>query len=635
MRKQSIQRLLLLWAVFFALAVVVTGCSKKDDDILVNVTLLQTTDMHNTVSGVGSFNAYTPMNTSDNDKVVGGWARLAAKINAIRTAKSGAGHTVLLVDSGDYTMGTAYDILWNIDPAPFRFLNIMKYDAITLGNHEYDYGPKNLAVMINQAKAAAGGFTVPIIATNTVFDGVSGTNDDDLETLNRSGAIITDYYVKTYANGLKVGIIGLIGKTADAYSPNAPPVRFRSDYADDAVKIFVQQKVNALRNTEGVHVVIALSHSGIIDPNGTPAGDDITLAKNITGIDIIASGHDHARTNAVVPVVNGSHTSYIICAGANGTNLAQLDFAVNITQKKLTAAPSLTNHAINDTILGDSALNTLVQAMNASINNILSALNTSLSDNVATSNIMLVEPPMLQEFGLGNLLADAVRYVGTASGVPTIGTFANGVIRDTIQKDQVMAFADLFAVAPLGMTTDSAQSPLLPGYPLLKVYLYGNEVWDLCKFDASIIAYQAYPAYYVSLSGLKCTFSGTTVSNAELYGWSDYTCTGSATAVPNLTSGTLYPVIIDKYTMDMLLTDDIKTLLAILGISLQPKLSDGTVISATNLMSTRLDRDAVTAGVQEYNAWLAALKFFKDSGGLNGTIPVVPYDLSVKRMITP
>lgn len=164
---------------------------------------------------------------------------------------------MLLVDSGDYNMGTAYDMLWNTDPAPFRFINTMGYDLITLGNHEFDYGPKKLALMINRARASTGGFSIPIIATNTVFDGIAGTDDDDLQALSGS-VIINDYYVKTYSNGLKVGVIGLMGKTADAYAPNAPPVTFKSDYENADVKAFIQGKVDALRNTEGVHVVIAL-----------------------------------------------------------------------------------------------------------------------------------------------------------------------------------------------------------------------------------------------------------------------------------------------------------------------------------------------------------------------------------------
>lgn len=559
MRKQSAQWLLVRWTGFFTLTLFITGCSNGKGSPLVNVTLLQTTDVHDHASGDGSFNAYTPMNTSDNDPVLGGWARLAAKINEIRTAKEKEGNTVLLVDSGDYTMGTAYDMLWNVDPAPFRFLSTMNYDFVTFGNHEFDYGPERLATMINQARAATGGFNIPIIATNTVFDGVQGTADDGLEALAGSHVIITDYYVKSYSSGLKVGVIGLLGKSADIDSPNAPPVTFKSDYTNPAVKSFIQGKVDALRNTEGVHVVIALSHSGVIDPNGTPTGDDITLAQNITGIDIISSGHEHQMTNNVIPIVNGTHTSYIICAGAYGTNLAQLDLVVDKETKKLTAAPVLTNYTIDDTILGDSQVNTLVEGMNTSINTILNPFSIHLSDIVATSSLDLGAPAGAQEFGLGNLLADSVRYVGTESGVPTIGLFANGVVRDTFQKDQAIAFADLFAVVPLGITTDDTQDPLLPGYPLLKVYLNGNEVWDVCKFDATIMAYQLYIDYYSSLSGLQCQYTGTTINDVQVYAWEDYSCTGGPTTmtpIVNDTSGlydpnTLYPVIIDKYTMDI------------------------------------------------------------------------------------
>ena len=646
-----------LWfKIFFvgliALTFLVTGCSGGSDapfwfwpepepeDQIVRMTLLQTTDMHDTVSGVGSFNEYTPTSTGD-DTVQGGWARLAAKINELRAERLLSGALVLLVDSGDYNMGTAYDMLWNTDPAPFRFISTMQYDLITLGNHEFDYGPEKLALMINKAIAAPGGFSIPIIATNTVFD-AADVRDNGLETLSSSGVIITDYYVKTYSNGLKVGVLGLMGKTSDQYAPNAPPVTFKSDYENADVKAFIQGKVDALRNTEGVHVVIALSHSGVTDPNGTPAGDDIKLAENITGIDIIASGHDHEMTNTVIPVVNGSHTSYIICAGANGTNLAQLDFRVNMTQKTLSEAPTLTNHTIDDTITGNILVNSMVQDMNDTINAILALppLNTSLSTIVATSSLDLNDPGSAQEFGLGNLLADSVRYVGTEDSVPTIGAFANGVIRGTFKQDQVIAFADLFAIVPLGITTADDQDPLLPGYPLLKVYVNGNEVWDLCKFDASIIAYQLvapqFVAYFSSLSGLKCTYTGTTVSAAGHYDWDDYKCTGPTTAITKSADPPLYPVIIDKYTMDMLLTPSIQSLLSGLGISLQPKLADGTVINASNLLSARLDRDPGTAGIQEYYAWSASLKFFTDPDpGLNKTIPTVPYDLSTRRLVTP
>jgi 2',3'-cyclic-nucleotide 2'-phosphodiesterase (5'-nucleotidase family) len=91
-----------LWRqIFFvgliALTFLITGCSSSGDtpfwflpepeDEIVRMTLLQTTDMHDTVSGVGSFNDYTPGRTGD-DTVQGGWARLAAKINQVKLTGS-------------------------------------------------------------------------------------------------------------------------------------------------------------------------------------------------------------------------------------------------------------------------------------------------------------------------------------------------------------------------------------------------------------------------------------------------------------------------------------------------------------------------------------------------------------------
>ena len=99
------------------------------------VTLLQTTDMHSHASGVGPFLSYTPMITGDGTVITGGFARLAAKIKEIRAEKTNreSESAVILVDSGDYTMGTVYDFRWNTDPVSLKFIQEMNYDLITLG----------------------------------------------------------------------------------------------------------------------------------------------------------------------------------------------------------------------------------------------------------------------------------------------------------------------------------------------------------------------------------------------------------------------------------------------------------------------------------------------------------------------
>src|SRR5450759_2386526 len=434
------------------------------------VTLLQTTDMHSHASGVVPFLSYTPMITGDGTVITGGFARLAAKIKEIRTEKTSRGSEVILVDSGDYTMGTVYDFLWDTDPASLKFIQEMNYDLITLGNHEFDYGPAKLATMINKSKTVSG-FNIPIIASNTVFDGVTGTADDGLETLKTDGKIITTY-VKTLPNGLKIVFIGLMGESSADDSPNATPVTFKYDYAG-ADKAYVQGIVDDLRNNQEVNVVIALSHSGII-PGTVPAGDDITLAQNITGIDIIASGHEHDMTPEIIDIPNTTtpgNITHIFCAGAYTTNLAQLDF--NVTKNGVTGLV-LTNHPINDTILGDSVINDMVIAMNTQINTILLPLGIAIADVEATMGAFALNGPSFPgENGLGNMLEDSLRYAGTdtASSTFTIGAFATGVIRDNFIANQSVTFADLFAMVPLGITTATDQGNSYPGYPLLKVYL--------------------------------------------------------------------------------------------------------------------------------------------------------------------
>ncbi len=654
---------------FFMLTINVNGCLCDDDDdsadtgVNLPVTLLQTTDMHSRVSGFGIHNDYTPLNTLDSDSVLGGFSRLAAVINAVRMEQSTDNVPVLLVDSGDFLMGTVYDLLYDTDPASMRFIDTMEYDAVTLGNHEFDYGPADLSVMINAAINDSEGFDIPIVATNTVFDGAGGTDDDGLEELKTSGNIV-ETYIKELDNGLKVGIIGLMGSDSDSYAPNAVPVTFNSDYTDSAVIEEIQQKVDDL--DAGTHVIIALSHSGILGPNGvSPTGDCITLAENITGIDIIASGHEHVKTDNIVEVANGSHTTRIICAGSYTTNLARLDFTVN-TSSEMISGLTLTNYPIDDTIEGDSAVNTLVGSMNSTLDTIINTLTSGnvsqISVTVADASSDLPAPTAAYETGLGNLIADGLRFAGTEAGTLSLSAYPNGTIRGYFSNGQDISFADLFSVLPLGMTKEDDQDPKFPGYSLLKVYLTRAEIADMCQFIALIIAAQddtfdpvaaGFPdgtgfvlsqmssSYFLNLSGIQYSYdSDYLIIGINVYAHDDYDCndTGSVltltTAYPNATD--IIPLIVDSYLMDMLMGSEMQLALSILQLSIDPKLDDGTTeITADNMDQARLDKDA-TEGVQEYQPWSAVLEYITDAAGLNGTIPAASYGTAAPdRVVTP
>jgi 5'-nucleotidase/UDP-sugar diphosphatase len=602
--------------------------------------LLQTTDVHHRASGTGAFLTYSPADGVDSsgsggsDQTEGGYARLTTKINDLRQAAEDRDIPTLLLDSGDFLMGTVYDLTMGDTPAGFYFLEYMNYDAATIGNHEFDYGPAGLAMIIDNALGDDGtGFTVPLIATNMKTDGVTDTDDDGIEAFVASG-VIQNTMVKTLDNGLKIGIIGLLGPVADGYAPLTPPLTFNHDYD------FIQQQVDYLRNDLGAHIVVALSHSGVIDPNGTPSGDDVDLAQNVNGIDIIASGHEHQMTQDVV-LENGTR---IICAGNYGKNLAQLDVTVEIGTGITDAV--LVNHPIDDSTTGDPAMNVVMDSIDAGINASIEPVTGLNIDTViagvGTDN--LSKPSGAQETGMGNLVADSLRYLlqGTNGAV---GIVANGVVRNGFEIGQQVTFADMYSVLPLGMTIDPAQRDI-PGYPLMQVMLSGEHLKNMCQLNAYITASQdsAFMAglagsgdpalmglasalsnlqtdYYLNLSGIQYSYldaaGGYTVvpDSVKIYNGLDFTCQFPATEIVD---ENLYPCVFDIYMFMIVKSTDLQMLLTALELPITPLDITGEPVTMSNMLASRLDSDLSSAGIQEVKEWMALLTFLAADSAAGG-----------------
>ena len=126
----------------------------------------------------------------------------------------------------------------------------MKYDAITLGNHEFDYGPSLLVGMITGAKNNSDlPFNIPIVASNVYNKGTLQSLFDN-ET-------IAPYYIKTLSNGLKVAFIGILGTQAYLYAPMASPVTFKTYFdsngnPDNSNIAELQSLIDDLRNNKGL-----------------------------------------------------------------------------------------------------------------------------------------------------------------------------------------------------------------------------------------------------------------------------------------------------------------------------------------------------------------------------------------------
>ncbi|HJX70681.1 MAG TPA: metallophosphoesterase, partial [Bacteroidales bacterium] len=171
--------------------------------------ILHTNDVHSNLTGFGPESDYSPLSVND-DLTRGGFARLQTLIRQLSDENP---ETSLVVDAGDFLMGTLFHSLEEETGFQLRMMKKMGYDYVTLGNHEFDFGPETLA---NTIQAALDDGEIPgIIASNIIFSEEPG--DDELEKLYHQG-IIKPYQIINHGN-LKIGIIGLMGENAAEDAP--------------------------------------------------------------------------------------------------------------------------------------------------------------------------------------------------------------------------------------------------------------------------------------------------------------------------------------------------------------------------------------------------------------------------------
>ena len=507
-----------------------------------HLTLLQTSDLHDHASGLGPRAEGGPGPS-------GSYARIAAYVNEVRR-HAGADRPVVLVDAGDWTMGTVYDFTLTQRPLATWFMDSLGYDCATLGNHEFDYGPKGLAGIL-AASQASFGFRTPIVASNLALNGAPGLAP-------YLGTAITPTFTKTLPNGLKVGFLGLMGRTAAEDTPSAAPVTF-TDYSLDYTA--VQALVNGLRHQQGCHVVIALSHAGTNAATGGYTGEDVQLAEHVTGIDVIASGHSHnafgADGAASHAVVRGSWTTRLISPGAFGTHVSRLDLTYHGASAR-TTVDAASNLPMTDATLtalkaggpdpvaasavaaGDAALNaSLLPLLQELIPNRPSAsASLGLETRVGSAAQDLLPNagnPMPNPNGLGNLCADAVRSSAndlvasslraagwdgapgsstlpaarerlTAQGYDptpfTVAIVPTGTLRGGLSAGAPVSFAGAYEVLSLGISPDPYQT-IPQGHPLLSAYLPYPDLQKLCALQLLAQTNLIPAELYLNLSGLS------------------------------------------------------------------------------------------------------------------------------------
>jgi 5'-nucleotidase/UDP-sugar diphosphatase len=174
-------------------------------------TILHTNDLHSSFIGMGPASDYTPLTLND-DATRGGYARLAGLIAKLKKARSGQG-PVLVLDAGDYSMGTPFGAATRETGGELQLMSLMGYDATTFGNHEFDLGPDGLVKSIDAAAKA--GRVPAVVASNTHYTG-QGETLVDLQRLAKAGVIRR--YLVIERGGISFGLFGVLGKEAIFYT---------------------------------------------------------------------------------------------------------------------------------------------------------------------------------------------------------------------------------------------------------------------------------------------------------------------------------------------------------------------------------------------------------------------------------
>jgi 5'-nucleotidase / UDP-sugar diphosphatase len=444
-------------------------------------TILHTNDMHASFIGMGPASDYTPFTLND-DTTRGGYARLAGLITKRKEARKDQG-PVLVLDAGDYSMGTAFSAATRETGGELHLMGRMGYDATTFGNHEFDLGPTGLGKSIGAAVKA--GRVPAVLAANTSFPGSDATLAD-LERLTTEGVIRR--YLVIERGGLRFGVLGSIGKEAMIYT-NGGATAF-ADPAESAREV-----VMILRETEKVDVVIALSHGGL--EKGKDGryidGEDVRLAKDVPGIDVVISGHSHTELREAI-IVNGR--APVVQTGKESRNLGEL--VITLDGGKLTVE-SYRLYPIDDTIVGDRAIAAEIEQLKKAVTGAAFASRGYRVDQplaIAPRDL----PNTFTDISAGTLLANLVTDSFREATKADIGFTANGMMRAGLSRGKTgtQTVYDIFAVAPLG----SGVVDPTPGSTLVTGYFTGQDLKHLLEFF--LIDSPAHPGeYFPRASGMR------------------------------------------------------------------------------------------------------------------------------------
>ncbi len=253
-----------------------------------HLTILHTNDVHSHIDPFPNHHSLYPN--------MGGVARRASLIEKIRMENP----TILLLDAGDIFQGTPYFNFYGGE-LEFKLMSMLKYDAATMGNHDFDNGLEGFLAQLPHATFEF--LTANYDFKNTILDGFT-----------KPYKIFEKNELKIGVFGLGIKLDGLVTKKLYNETKYLDPIEIAHDIG------------HTLKETEGCDLVVCLSHLGYTYTNPQRM-DDLKLAAATRNIDVIIGGHTHTFLDSPAIVKNALGEDVIVTqAGCFGVALGRLDF---------------------------------------------------------------------------------------------------------------------------------------------------------------------------------------------------------------------------------------------------------------------------------------------------------------------
>ena len=540
---------------------------------------------HDTHSHLNSFTTIVDGEKSE----VGGFARIKTVIDE----KKADNPNTLVLDGGDFSMGTLVQTVYESEAAEIRMLGEIGCDVTTLGNHEFDYRSKGLANMLESA-AASGDKLPELVLCNVDWDAMEEKGLSDGQKLIAEG--FEDYGIKDYVmlkkGDVNIAVIGVFGTDALACAPTCELLFL------DPVEA-VKETVKEIQAKEKADMIVCVSHSGTWEDEDK--SEDEILAKSVPELDLIVSGHTH--TDLDEPIVHGD--TYIVSTGEYAKKIGSMSMEQKgdgrWEMKEYELIP------ITTSIPADEATQTKVDGfMEAVDSEYLSQFGYTQKQVLARNTIEFSSLYDLEyehtEHNLGNIMSDAYRYAVTNAedydGKPVdVAVVPSGTIRDTYAVGDITV-ESVFNSFSLGIGADG-----VPGYPLISVYLTGEELKTAAEIDASVSDFMTTARLY--MSGLNFNFNPNRMILNKVT--DSYLVDMDGNKI-ELEDDKLYRVVADLYSGQMLsaVTDASHGILSIV-----PKYEDGTPIED-------FEDVIITENGKELKAWEAIagyMESFEDSDG--------------------